>query len=203
MIEIEAKNIETAIKKAENELGVSRKYIKYEIDTDKTQLFSRREKKIVIKAEIDKTSYHPDLSPLLSLFKKETKYNIDFMFKKHSEKVIEVIITGKDSEQFEKKDGELIIAFQYILNKAVGEKKAIVIKVDTENKYKKRKDKKMERLLEKALKEIETNENFITNNLNPSDRKYLHIIASEKGVETESIGSGYYKKVKIFKKNEG
>jgi len=203
MIEIEAKNIETAVRKAETELGVNRKYIKYEIDTNKTQLFSKKGKKIVIKAEIDKTSYHPLLSPVLNNFKIATKFNINFIFKKHSEKEIEIIISGKDSRLFEKKDGELIIAFQYILNKAIGEREGLVIRVDTENKYKKRKDKKIENLLEIAIRELEQKEFFISNNLNPSDRKYLHIIAERKGVETESIGSGYYKKVKIFRKDEG
>ncbi len=203
MIEIEARNIETAIKKAENELGVHRKYIRYEIDTSKTQLLSRKDRKIVIKAEIDKSSYDPSLSPFLDVFKKSMKLNIDFMFKKERENIVNVIITGKDSKKFEKKDGELLIAFQYVLNKVIGEKEGIVVKVDTENKYKIRKEKKIKNIIEKAKKALIEQEYLITNNLNPSDRKNLHIFAEEQGFETESIGKGYYKKVKIFRKDEG
>ncbi len=197
MIEIEAKNIDLAIKKAEKELGLSRKFIRYEIDTEKSSLFSAKEKKIVIRAFPNEEYYNEDLSPFLEDFKKKTNFNVVFKFEKKEGNLIDVIISGKDVRWFEKNDGELLIAFQYLLNKVIGERIGIVIRTETENNFRKRKEVRINRLLERAEKELDEKKEFITNRLNPYDRKYLHIKASEKGFTTESIGEGYYKKVRI------
>ncbi len=199
MIEIEAKNIDLAIKKAEKALGLNRKYIKYEIDTEKSSLFSQKEKKIVIKAFPNEEYYDKELTPFLEEFKRRTYFRIMFKFEKKEERIKDVIIKGKDVRWFEKNDGELLIAFQYLLNKIIGEKIGAVIRVDTENSFRKRKEAKIKELIEKAERELKENEDFLTDKLNPYDRKYLHIIASEKGLATESIGEGYYKRVKIRK----
>ena len=199
MIEIEAKNIDLAIKKAEKALGLSRKYIKYEIDTEKSSLFSQKEKKIVIKAFPNKEYYDEELTPFLEEFKRKTYFRIMFKFEQKEEKIKDVIIKGKDVKWFEKNDGELLIAFQYLLNKIIGERIGAVIRVETENNFRRRKEEKIKKLIERAEKELKENEDFFTDKLNPYDRKYLHILASEKGLTTESIGDGYYKRVKIRK----
>lgn len=204
MIEIEAKNIDLAIKKAEKALGLSRKYIKYEIDTEKSSLFSPKEKKIVIKAYPNEDYYDEDLSPFLEDFRKKTKFNVNFKFERTEENIKDIVIKGKDVKWFEKNDGELLIAFQYLLNKIIGERIGVVIRVETENKFRKRKESRLIRLMEKAKQELENREYFLSNKLNPYDRKFLHIIAPEKGLVTESVGEGYYKRVKIKKDvNEG
>ncbi len=195
MIEIEAKNIDLAIKKAEKELGLSRKYIKYEIDTEKSSFFSQ--KKIVIRAFPNEEYYNKDLSPFLEDFKRKTRFNVIFKFEKQEGNLLDVIIKGKDVRWFEKNDGELLIAFQYLLNKVIGEKTGIVIRLETENNFRKKKESRIKKIIEKAEKELETKEEFVSDRLNPYDRKYLHIKASEKGFSTESIGEGYYKRVKI------
>jgi len=197
-IEVSAKNLDVAIKKAAKRLKLEKHQIRYEIDTKRTDLFNKNNKKIVIFAYPNQKFYHEKISPFLNFFLKNTRIQVDFTFERRKN-IIEIIIKGKDRKLFEKKDGELMIAFQYILNKTIGEKEGLVVKVDTNKYFRKNKERKLKKIVKIAKEKLDKKDEYISKKLNPYDRKFLHIEAEKNDLKTKSIGDRYYKKIKFMK----
>ena len=200
MIEIEASSLDQALKRAELALGLEREYIRYEIDTARTSLFGTRDRRIVIRACPDQKLYHPALSPFLQSFRELSGLDVLFSFPEGvGDKDVSILVEGADSHLFDEREGELLIALQYVLNKAFGEKMGRFILLDTRNEFRQKREQKIHSLTYVIERELTQKSEFLTPRLNPSDRKVLHQYASDRGYLSESQGTGYYKRMKIVR----
>ncbi len=202
MIEVEGKSLDEALKKAEAIIGLPKEKLKYEYDIEKTVLYGPPSKKrIVIRVDINEKYFHKILSPYLDDLKRKGKFKIDFEFEENDEEIT-VTLSGKDVKLFSKKGGELINALQHILNKAFSEKLKKHIILDIKGGYRKKRKEFLKKLLLSHLKKYKHRKEIYLPPLNPVDRMMIHTMAEELGLKTESMGEGYYKRIKV-KKSEG
>ena len=191
--EFKGKNLEDVICQAEHALKLHRSKFSYEIVAEKTKLFGMKSKEIVIrtwpKKEEDDHSVSEFLDKLLSLFPLEINYQI-----KRKNEVIYLVFDGKDKYFLLRKDGSLLLAFQHLLNKISQQK----VQADCDF-YRKRKEKELRQYVQSIARQVhETGKNEILDEMNPYERRIVHIAVNQiSGITTESLGDGFLKRVKI------
>ncbi len=191
--EYKGKNLEDAILHAEHKLKLTRTEFNYEVVAEKTRLFGIS-KEVVIRAwpkqTVEVGGIEGFLENLVKVFPLEISYRIqrrnDFLF---------VIFDGPDKQLLLWKDGELLLAFQHILNKISSEK----VQVDCEF-FRKRKEKKIHEYALQAAQHVrQTGRNEILELMNPYERRIVHIAVNQvPGITSESLGDGFLKRVKVF-----
>ena len=119
--EFKGRNLEDVISHAEHILKIPRSQFNYEIVAEKTKLFGTKTKEIVITAwpkKQSKENFEKDfLDPLLKLLPLDIQYAI-----KRKDDIITLIFEGPDKLVLLQKEGELLLAFQHILNKVSSHK---------------------------------------------------------------------------------
>ena len=67
--------------------------------------------------------------------------------------------------------------------------------------YRKRKEKKLREYAQRIARQVsDSGREEILEQMNPYERRIVHIVANETpGVTSESIGEGFLKKVKVFR----
>ena len=128
---------------------------------------------------------------------------LDIKILEYDESILTLNIkTDKDSLLIGKR-GKTLDAVQYLTNVIYNKKKEKRIKIilDVEN-YRKKRVLALEKLARNlALKVRKTRKETILEQMNPYERKIIHAaLQDEKDIETESIGFGVFKKIKIFLK---
>lgn len=192
--EFKGKNLEEVLSLAEHTLKLPRHEFNYEIVTEKTKLFGKKSKEIVILAwhkrdkEEDSVAYF--LEKLLSFIPLELTYKI-----KKKNDTIQVIFEGKDKNLLLRKEASLLLAFQHLLNKIHPQK----IQVDCDF-YRKRKERKLREYAQYIAQQVsESGKNELLEMMNPYERRIVHIAVNQiPGITSESIGEGFLKRVKIF-----
>lgn len=193
-LEFRGKNLDEALSNAEHALKLSRDKISFEVVTEKTKLFGFRGKEIVIKAwpkeENESEAVTSFLQKFLAFFPLDLSYEI-----KKRNNFIYLIFNGPDRGLLLRQEGTLLLAIQHILNKISSRK----IQVDCDF-FRRRKEKRLREMAEKAAQKVlETGEEEILNLMNPYERRIIHLVVNEiPGLTTESLGEGFYKKVKIY-----
>jgi spoIIIJ-associated protein len=191
--EFNGTNLEEAISLAEHRLKLPREKFNYEIVTEKTRLFGRKE--IVIRAwakdEDKDNSAERFLARFLTIFPLELSYQV-----KKRQDIIFIVFDGPDKTILLRNDGSLLLAIQHVLNKV----SPIKVQVDCEF-YRKRKEKKLREYAQRVAQQVsDTGREEILDLMNPYERRIIHIVANEvRGVSSESIGDGFLKKVKVFR----
>ncbi len=192
--EFKGKNLEEAISLAEHVLKIPREKLNYEIVTAKTKLFGIRGKEIVIRAwprkEINTAGIEDFMGKMLSVFPLDLSYQI----KKKNDTIV-LIFNGEDKNLLLRKDGELLLALQHVLNK-ISEHK---VQVDCEF-FRRRKEKRLREFAQEIAYQVsETGRDEILEPMNPYERRIVHIAVNQvPGITSESIGEGFLKRVKIF-----
>lgn len=126
------------------------------------------------------------------------KISID---EKHENSSIVFDLKGEDELLFTQDKGSLLDAFQHILVKqSNGKEIGINYEIDCCDSKKER-DSFIKSYVNKACTIVKkTGKPYIMKPLNPSERRTVHIcVQNEHGLKSESIGEGFYKKVKIQK----
>ncbi|MFQ6069656.1 MAG: protein jag [Candidatus Aminicenantales bacterium] len=192
--EFKGKNLEEVLSLAEHTLNLPRRRINYEIVAEKTTLFGKKSKEIVIlawpKKDEEETAVVSFLKKLLSLLPLEVAYHV-----RKKNDTIQVIFNGKDKSLLLRKDASLLLALQHILNKTHPQK----IQVDCDF-YKKRKERRLREYAQQVAQHVsETGKNEILEMMNPYERRIVHLAVNQiPGITSESIGDGFLKRVKIF-----
>ncbi len=112
-------------------------------------------------------------------------------------------VTGGDSGVIIGKRGQNLEAIQYIVDKIINKHsdQRIRIQIDVEGYLKTRKEslnKLASRLAEKSKR---TGKPSTINQMSAQDRRIVHLaLKNDKGVRTQSVGEGYYRKLIIFPK---
>ena len=114
-------------------------------------------------------------------------------------------ITGQDVSLYIGKHGYTLEAIQHIIDKVVNKKsnQRIRVHVDIEGYLDERKTNLQKLALRLAEKVKRTHKSSTINQLNPYDRRIIHLVLkNQQKVRTHSIGSGYYRKLVIIPKNK-
>ncbi|MCK7500482.1 MAG: hypothetical protein MZW92_67250 [Comamonadaceae bacterium] len=120
---------------------------------------------------------------------------LTFQVKKRPD-IVFVIFDGPDKAILLRNDGALLLAIQHVLNKL----SKVKVQVDCEF-YRKRKEKKLREYAQRIARQVsDSGREEILEQMNPYERRIVHIVANETpGVTSESIGEGFLKKVKVFR----
>jgi len=201
-IEIEAKTTQEAIEKACNHFQMSADELDIEVlENRSTGIFGimgNRKTKIRVTPKGDPSLQLAQevLTKMVSLISPDTAVSAE-----RNGDDIRLTLTGNSPGILIGSQGKTLEALEFILNKAVNraaEKKVRVI-VDTEN-YRKRREESLQGLaLDMAEKAKKTGKPAITNQMNPHERRIVHLaLKSDRDVQTKSKGDGIYKKVLII-----
>jgi len=112
-------------------------------------------------------------------------------------------ISGGNASVLIGKKGQNLEAIQYIIDKVVNRhsEKRIIVEVDVEDYFQKRKEKLVqlaERLAEKAKR---TKKPSTLKQMNIQERRIIHLaLKKDRSIRTQSIGDGYYRKLIIIPK---
>jgi len=186
-------NLEDAISLAEHKLKLSRTQMNYEIVAEKTKLFGRKSKEIVITAwpksaskEYPETQF---LDKFLAIYPLDLEYHI-----REKSDILFFIFDGPDKHLLLRKDGALLLSFQHVLNKMSSKK----VQTDCDF-YRKRKEQELKDYAQKVARQVhETGQNEIIDYMNPYERRIIHIAINQiPGITTESIDEGFLKRIKI------
>jgi spoIIIJ-associated protein len=112
-------------------------------------------------------------------------------------------ISGGESGVLIGKRGQTLEAIQYLLEKMINKKSInrLRIMVDVEGYLEKRKTNLQQMATRMAEKARRTNKPVTIGQMNAHDRRIVHIhLKDTNGIRTQSIGSGYYRKLMIFPK---
>ncbi len=113
---------------------------------------------------------------------------------------LDVEIEGVDDEVLTEQDGQVLLALQHLLPRvmygALG--RIIPCRVDSRG-FQSRRESRLRGLARRVAEEVARHGGSRTlRPMNPADRRIVHItVAEEPDVETESQGSGYFKRVSI------
>lgn len=209
--ESEGKNLEEAIVKICKKLNVTEKDLDIEIISNSSPAWRflglGGSRNVKIRATLKRIKNNEGESGKVKIILNELlKYfNVEYEIQVLEETQNEIVlnITGKSRGNFIGKNGEVLDALQYIVNKIVSKsgnfnKKVII---DSEG-YRSR---KVERLTNLAIRSAEkvrrTRKPVILNPMNAHDRRIIHItLKNDQYLTTKSQGNGYLKKVVIIPK---
>ncbi len=116
------------------------------------------------------------------------------------------LVTGGDSGVLIGKRGQTLEAIQYLLEKMINKKttKKMRVMVDIEGYLEKRKNNLKQLASRMAEKAKKIRKPVTIGQMNAHDRRIVHIhLKDERGIRTQSIGDGYYRKLMIFPKKRG
>jgi spoIIIJ-associated protein len=138
------------------------------------------------------------------LFVKELleKMNIEakiYLIEENDEKVI-IEIESPDTATIIGKNGQTLEAIQTIINSVMNRsaKTWIKIIIDIEN-YRNRRERNLKFIANKAVTQVrKTKKAVLLKPMTPFERRIIHIaLQNEENIQTESIGEGIIKKIKI------
>jgi len=113
---------------------------------------------------------------------------------------LEIDLTGPHNELLVAEDGELLVAIEHLLPRVMrgygGETAAV--RVDCEN-FQEIREERLRSFAQQVAEEVRRSGRAKSlEPLSPADRRIVHLtVADEPGVESESEGSGYLKRVRI------
>ncbi|MBU1077192.1 MAG: KH domain-containing protein [Spirochaetes bacterium] len=207
VIEKEAKSEEEAINQVLKELGTENKELIQNIevsDNNSKPSFLKFNKKLKVKVTIFDQREQEAVSVVKALLAKMNITVSDIKILEFDDTMVTLDLdTDKDSLLIGKR-GKTLEAVQYLLNVILNRKKEEKFKVilDVEN-YREKRVKALQKLAQNlALKVRKTRKEKILEQMNPYERKIIHsTLQDEKDVSTESIGSGVFKKIKVYLKH--
>lgn len=114
-------------------------------------------------------------------------------------------ISGGESGVMIGKRGQTLEAIQYLLEKMINKKSTnrIRVLVDVEG-YLEKRSNNLQQMASRLAEKAKTIKKPVTlGQMNAHDRRIVHIhLKDEKGVRTQSVGDGYYRKLMIFPKKQ-
>jgi len=192
--EFKGRNLEDVISHAEHILKIPRSQFNYEIVAEKTKLFGTKTKEIVITAwpkNKSKENFEKEfLEPFLKLFPLDIQYVAT-----RKDDRLSLIFEGPDKLILLQKEGELLLAFQHILNKVSPHK----VQADCDF-FRKRKERELKDYISHIADRVrKSGQNEILDPMNPYERRLVHVTVNHiSGISTESMGSGFLKRIKVF-----
>ena len=187
--EFSSSSLKEAIAIAAHELNVDEEKIKYEIITEKTKYFGHKQREIYIKAWPSDGSELQDIKDFVSKLFELMSFDLDFK--------------GEDFRLLLYQNGNLLNAFQYLLNRLFSDIIGKKIYCECEN-FRKSRERELTNLAHRYAKEVRKNGKPIKlKELNPFERRIIHMTINKySDLESKSIGESFLKVIMI-KKSDG
>lgn len=193
-VETHASNVDLAVEKALEQLGVAREKVDVEVIA-KGGLFSKAKVRVTVKE---------DISDKMAEFINGTLARMGLVSRatvEDRDNTLYVNIAGEDSGVVIGYRGETLDAFQYLsltfLNEHKGENKKVV--VDCENYREKRKETLTALALRLADKAVRLCRKIELEPMNPFERRIIHSALADSGIaKTESVGEEQSRHVMII-----
>jgi len=204
IIEKEAKNENEAIEKVLRELGINdRELISHvEIigDVKKPKLLPFNAKKIKVRVVVLSELEKKAINLIKDLFSKMDVEIKDIDILEYDDTNVKLNVKSSKDSLLIGRRGKTLDALQYLINVIVnrGNQTHINITLDVGG-YRNKRIKTLQRLAKSlATKVKETGKEYILEPMNPFERKIIHSTLQDyRDIDTESVGSGIFKKVKI------
>ncbi|MGQ9618004.1 MAG: R3H domain-containing nucleic acid-binding protein [Candidatus Aminicenantia bacterium] len=194
--EFRGKNLEEILKEIKRFFGEEEKRVEYSIIPEKTKM-TGKDREIVVKAWVNHNENEKDIADFTQRFLELSGLELKFSVLS-KEDFIEINFWGLDREILLSNNGELILALQYLYNK-IFSKLNMRIFLECEG-FRKRREQKIEKIAKNTVEYVEkTGLERILQPMAPWERRIVHLIVSKsKKVKSESIGDGFFKKVRIY-----
>ncbi len=192
--EFRGRNLDEALSHAEHGLKLPRDKISFEVVTEKTKFFGIKGKEIVIRAWPKEESEPEPVSTFLQQFLAVFPLELHFEVKRRND-LLYIVLDGPDRGLLLRHEGNLLLSIHHILNKISPCKVQIVCDF-----FRRRKEKRLREMVEKIAQQVlETGQEQVLDLMNPYERRIVHLAVNQiPGLKTESLGEGFFKKIRIF-----
>jgi len=198
--EFSSASLKEALFRAATEFNVSEEDVKYEIITEKTKYFGFKHREIHIYAWTSVGTDEEELSSFINVM--INQMNLDLKYKLSDGKgFVTVNFSGEDYKLLLYKNGNLLNAIQYLLNRLFGDIVGKKIYCECEN-FRKSREHELSKMAHQHAKSIRKNGKRITvRDLNPFERRVVHMTINKySDLESLSAGDSFLKTITIKKK---
>ena len=192
-------SLKEVISIAAEDLEVEEKDLRYEIVTGKTKYFGHKKREIYINAWAAKKT-EGTISNFIENLIDEMEIDLSFEFEEQEE-FLRVNYSGDDYRLLLYQNGNLLNAFQYLLNRLFSEAIGKKIYCECES-FRKNREKELISITNRHAKEIENSGKLIQmKELNPFERRIVHMTVNKfSDLQSESEGDNFLKVITISRK---
>lgn len=198
--EFSSASLKEALLKAADEFNISEEDVRYEIITEKTKYFGYKQREIHINAWPSEGVDQKQLSGFITSMIDQMGMNLEFKVVE-AKGFVSVNFSGEDYKLLLYKNGNLLNAVQYLINRLFGEAVGKKIYCECEN-FRKTRERELSRMAHQHAKIIRKNgKRIIVKDLNPFERRVVHMIINKySDLESSSEGDSFLKTITIRKK---
>lgn len=184
---------------AADDFGVDDKDVRYEIVTGKTKYFGHKKREIYINAWIAKKTEN-SIANFLDNIIDEMEIDITFEFEEQDD-FLRVNFNGDDYRLLLYQNGNLLNAFQYLLNRLFSETIEKKIYCECES-FRKNREKELTHITNKHAKDVgRSGKSVQMKELNPFERRIVHMTVNKfPELQSFSEGDSFLKVITISKK---
>lgn len=198
--EFKGKNLEGILKEIKRFFGENEERIEYRIIPEKTKM-TGKDREIVVMAWVKHNEDEKKIAEFTHQFIEVSGLDFNFSVSSKAD-YIEINFWGPDRDIFLENNGEAMLALQYIYNKIFSKsEKKILLECEG---FRKRREQRIERLAKNAVNYVQKSGNEkVLEPMAPWERRIVHIIVSDtERLKSESLGDGFFKRVRIFPSEE-
>ena len=198
--EFSSSSLKDAIAMAAEEFKTNEDHIKYEIITEKTRYFGHSEREIYIKAWLSDGSEENQMSDFIKKMIKGMDLNLDFSTS-NGKGFLKIDFKGEDYRLMLYKNGSLLNAVQYLLNRLFSDIVGKKIYCECE-RFRKNREHELTHLAHRYAKDVRKSGRAVNlKELNPFERRIIHMTINKYAdLESVSTGESFTKVITIRKK---
>ncbi|MCP5052355.1 MAG: hypothetical protein GY940_34630 [bacterium] len=198
--EFSASSLKDAITLASEAFETDSESIKYEIVTEKTRYFGHSEREIYIRAWPASGSEESQLTKFIQLLVESMGMSLDFSLS-DGKGFLRVDFKGKDYRLMLYKNGNLLNAVQYLLNRLYSDIIGKKIYCECE-KFRKNREYELSNLAHRYARTVrKSGKSIRLKELNPFERRIIHMTINKySDLESTSVGDSFQKIITIKKK---
>lgn len=205
------RDVEEALDKASQYYNVNESLLQYRVVARDQSLFSPLNGEVTVKIErIGKKNGKrkvPDqirkVERMLNGLFQKAELNAKAIYK-HTNGSVEFDVSGKDTDLLLEKNGTLLDAFQYLVNRMIPRNTKMKVVLECES-FRRNRVRELQNMADKAAEKVrDFGKPYLFSPMNPAERRHIHLaLQDDKIISTESLGDGHYKRVKVFIKKRG
>ncbi len=205
------RDVEEALDKASQYYNVNESLLQYRVVARDQSLFSPLNGEVTVKIErIGKKSakrkipgHIKNVETMLNDLFGLASLNVKASYR-HTNGSVEFDISGKDTDLFLEKNGTLLDAFQYLINRMILRNTKMKVVLECEG-FRRNRVRELQDMAAKAAEKVrDFGKPYLFSPMNPAERRQIHLaLQDDKMISTESLGDGHYKRVKVFIKKRG
>jgi len=201
---------EEAVEKASQYYNINPNLLTYKVTARDQSLFSPLNGEVTVKIlgvgkkSQDQAKLPNDIKKVrdkLTEIVKHSGLEVDLVAARKGD-TYEVNLTGQDEEYFVEKNGALLDAIQYLLRKMrFQEPRKNNFVLECRN-FRKNRVLALKKMAVQAGDKVKNNgKPYVFSPMTPAERRYIHLTLQEdRLLKTESLGEGFFKRVKVFLK---